>query len=145
MGNKKCHSGSMSKSFLKWPIVNTHFRFNCYWGRVWHFGWWSVPSPWPKKWFQTTVLKWRWIIHKESVPQGRTTCAHFYLKVRDKLLQRILWSDQTFKKTRTSSCCITMHQHTSYSLCEFFSTKLGSWYQYTPSSTIHQIWHSDSF
>jgi hypothetical protein len=37
MGNEKSHSGSMSKSFSKWPTVNTHFRFNCYRGRVWHF------------------------------------------------------------------------------------------------------------
>jgi len=27
----------MSKSFWKWPIVNTYFRFICYRGRVWHF------------------------------------------------------------------------------------------------------------
>jgi hypothetical protein len=37
MGNENPHSGSMSKSFWKWLIVNNHFRFNCYWGRAWNF------------------------------------------------------------------------------------------------------------
>jgi len=127
----------MSKSFWKWLIVNMHFRFNCYWGKAWHFKQDSQTciralgggqchlldkKTGSKPQYSNDIFTKEESFTKNLFHKDKQ-CAHFYLKVRDKLLQRILWSDQTFMKTRISSCCITTHLHMSYSLCEFFPHK----------------------